>query len=70
MTTYFEKTKKKNHGFRYTFFKKILHYCNSFFGGQLHIAIFNSFFATIAIAIVLSAIANSLVKILPRPSNE
>ena len=42
-------------------FIALLHYCNRIFGGQLlHIAIFNSFFGTIAIAIVLSAIANAL----------
>ena len=43
---------------------QLLHYCNSFLGGQLlHIAIFNSLLATIAIAIaiVLMAIANALV---------
>ena len=55
---------------RYTFSEKktiallhLLHYCNSFLGGQLlHIAIFNSFLATIAIAIaiVLMAITNAL----------
>ena len=47
---------------RYTFFeKKILHHCNSFLRSQLlHIAIFNSFLAAIAIAIVLMAIANAL----------
>ena len=42
---------------------QLLHSCNSFLGGQsLHIAIFNTFLATIAIAIaiVLMAIANAL----------
>ena len=45
---------------------QLLHSCNSFLGGQLlHIAIFNSFLATIAIAIaiVLMAIANALMPI-------